>query len=55
MRGTRYGIGVDPQDGLLRSGNGQLTWMDAQIGDWIVTPRQGKPVEWPPSGTRPWA
>ena len=45
VRGTRYGIGVDPQDGLLRIGNGQLTWMDAQIGDWIVTPREGKPVE----------
>ena len=45
VRGTRYGIGVDPQDGLLRIGNGQLTWMDAQIGDWIVTPRDGKPVE----------
>jgi glycogen debranching enzyme len=45
LRGTRYGIGVDPQDGLLRIGNGQLTWMDAQIGGWIVTPRDGKPVE----------
>ena len=45
VRGTRFGIEVDPQDGLLRIGNGQLTWMDAQIGDWIVTPRDGKPVE----------
>ena len=45
VRGTRYGIKVDSRDGLLHIGNGQLTWMDAQIGDWIVTPRDGKPVE----------
>ena len=46
-RGTRYGIGVDPADGLLRAGiaNVQLTWMDAKCGDWVVTPRIGKPVE----------
>lgn len=45
--GTRYGIGVDPGDGLLRAGEkgSQLTWMDAKVGDWVVTPRQGKPVE----------
>jgi len=45
-RGTRYGIRVD-SDGLLRAGEPgvQLTWMDAKIGDWVVTPRQGKPVE----------
>jgi predicted glycogen debranching enzyme len=46
-RGTRYGIGVDPDDGLLRAGEpgAQLTWMDAKVGDWVVTPRHGKPVE----------
>jgi len=46
-RGTRYGIRVDPADGLLRAGEPgvQLTWMDAKIGDWVVTPRTGKPVE----------
>ncbi len=45
-RGTRYGIRVDA-DGLLCAGEPgvQLTWMDAKIGDWVVTPRQGKPVE----------
>lgn len=45
--GTRYGIGVDPGDGLLRAGEAgvQLTWMDARVGDWVVTPRMGKPVE----------
>ena len=47
LRGTRYGIGVDPADGLLRAGQPgvQLTWMDAKVGDWVVTPRIGKPVE----------
>jgi predicted glycogen debranching enzyme len=47
VRGTRYGIGVDPTDGLLRAGapGYQLTWMDAKVGDWVVTPRIGKPVE----------
>jgi predicted glycogen debranching enzyme len=46
-RGTRYGIAVDPEDGLLRAGvdGVQLTWMDAKVGDWVVTPRIGKPVE----------
>ena len=46
-RGTRHGIAVDPQDGLLRAGEPgvQLTWMDAKVGDWVVTPRAGKPVE----------
>ncbi len=46
VRGTRYGIGVDT-DGLVRAGvdGVQLTWMDAKIGDWVVTPRTGKPVE----------
>jgi len=45
--GTRYGIGVDPTDGLLKAGAAgvQLTWMDAKVGDWVVTPRIGKPVE----------
>ncbi|MCC6686334.1 MAG: glycogen debranching enzyme family protein [Fimbriimonadaceae bacterium] len=47
MQGTHYGIGVDPDDGLLKQGTEgvQLTWMDAKIGDWVVTPRHGKPVE----------
>ena len=47
MRGTRFGIGVDPQDGLLSQGQEgyQLTWMDAKVGDWVVTPRRGKAVE----------
>ncbi len=46
-QGTRYGIAVDPRDGLLRSGvpGVQLTWMDAKVGDWVVTPRTGKAVE----------
>ena len=45
--GTRFGIGVDPADGLVRAGEPgvQLTWMDAKVGDWVVTPRAGKPVE----------
>jgi predicted glycogen debranching enzyme len=47
VTGTRYGIGVDPADGLLRAGQPgwQVTWMDAKVGDWVVTPRIGKPVE----------
>src|SRR6266545_4616845 len=47
QKGTRYGIGVDPADGLLKAGIAgvQLTWMDAKVGDWVVTPRIGKPVE----------
>ena len=46
-RGTRHGIACDPADGLLRAGEPgvQLTWMDAKVGDWVVTPRIGKPVE----------
>jgi len=45
--GTRYGIALDPRDGLIRAGEPgvQLTWMDAKVGDWVVTPRMGKPVE----------
>jgi predicted glycogen debranching enzyme len=47
VRGTLHGIGVDPADGLLRSGEAgvQLTWMDAKVDGWVVTPRAGKPVE----------
>jgi predicted glycogen debranching enzyme len=47
LAGTRYNIHVDPADGLLYGGGPgvQLTWMDAKIGDWVVTPRTGKPVE----------
>ena len=47
VQGTRYGIGVDPADGLLRAGEPgiQLTWMDAKHGDQVFTPRIGKPVE----------
>ena len=47
LAGTRYGIAVDPADGLVRAGEPgvQLTWMDARVGDWVVTPRIGKPVE----------
>ncbi|HEV8146679.1 MAG TPA: amylo-alpha-1,6-glucosidase, partial [Bryobacteraceae bacterium] len=46
-RGTWYDIHVDPQDSLLSAGvaGTQLTWMDAKVGDWVVTPRHGKPVE----------
>lgn len=46
-RGTRYNIHLDPQDGLLYAGEAgvQLTWMDAKVGNWVVTPRIGKPVE----------
>jgi predicted glycogen debranching enzyme len=47
VKGTRYGICMDAADGLLSAGEPgvQLTWMDAKIGDWVVTPRQGKAVE----------
>jgi predicted glycogen debranching enzyme len=47
IAGTRFGIGVDPADGLMREGapGYQLTWMDAKVGDWVVTPRRGKAVE----------
>jgi len=46
-KGTRYGIRVDGNDGLLRAGEPglQLTWMDAKVGDWVVTARIGKCVE----------
>jgi predicted glycogen debranching enzyme len=46
-RGTHFGIHADPNDGLLTQGaeGYQLTWMDAKVGDWVVTPRRGKPVE----------
>jgi predicted glycogen debranching enzyme len=46
VKGTRYNIHVD-SDGLLESGEPgvQLTWMDAKVGDWVITPRHGKPVE----------
>ncbi|MBI1815447.1 MAG: glycogen debranching enzyme family protein [Deltaproteobacteria bacterium] len=45
-KGTRYGIRLDA-DGLIAAGEPgvQLTWMDAKVGDWVVTPRSGKPVE----------
>jgi predicted glycogen debranching enzyme len=45
--GTRFGIGADPADGLLVQGaeGYQLTWMDAKVDDWVVTPRRGKAVE----------
>jgi predicted glycogen debranching enzyme len=47
VRGTRFGIRVDPRDGLLTQGalGYQLTWMDAKVDDWVVTPRRGKAVE----------
>jgi predicted glycogen debranching enzyme len=47
LEGTAFGIGVDPRDGLLRQGQEgyQLTWMDAKMDGWVVTPRRGKAVE----------
>jgi predicted glycogen debranching enzyme len=47
VQGTRYQIHVDREDGLLYAGEAgvQLTWMDAKVGDWVVTPRTGKAVE----------
>ncbi|HEV3393528.1 MAG TPA: amylo-alpha-1,6-glucosidase [Chthoniobacterales bacterium] len=47
IRGTRFNIHVDPNDDLLVQGEEgyQLTWMDAKMGDWVVTPRRGKAVE----------
>jgi predicted glycogen debranching enzyme len=47
VKGTSYNIHVDAADGLLYAGGpgAQLTWMDAKVGDWVVTPRTGKPVE----------
>jgi predicted glycogen debranching enzyme len=47
LAGTDFNIHVDPDDGLLCQGKEgyQLTWMDAKMGDWVVTPRRGKAVE----------
>jgi predicted glycogen debranching enzyme len=47
LRGTEFGIGIDAADGLLRQGaeGYQLTWMDAKVDGWVVTPRRGKAVE----------
>ncbi len=47
LRGTKFNIHVDPNDGLLAQGQDgfQLTWMDAKMGNWVVTPRRGKAVE----------
>ena len=47
VKGTRFGICVDHADGLLRQGADgyQLTWMDAKVDGWVVTPRRGKAVE----------
>jgi predicted glycogen debranching enzyme len=47
LLGTRFGIHVDPKDGLLVQGEEgyQLTWMDAKVDGWVVTPRRGKAVE----------
>src|SRR3954471_2075544 len=47
LRGTRFNIGVDHRDGLLKQGaeGYQLTWMDAKVDGWVVTPRRGKAVE----------
>ena len=45
-KGTDFSIGMD-SDGLIRAGSGldQVTWMDVRVGDFVVTPRHGKPVE----------
>ncbi len=47
VRGTRHNISLDPADGLIYAGEPgvQLTWMDAKVGGWVVTPRIGKPIE----------
>ncbi len=47
VQGTRFNIKVDQEDGLLSSGapGVQLTWMDAKVGEWVITPRRGKPIE----------
>jgi predicted glycogen debranching enzyme len=47
VQGTHFGIAMDPQDALLHQGQQgyQLTWMDAKVEDWVVTPRRGKAVE----------
>ncbi|BAU64178.1 glycogen debranching enzyme [Stanieria sp. NIES-3757] len=46
-QGTRYNIAIDAEDGLLYAGEEgvQLTWMDAKVNNWVVTPRIGKPIE----------
>ncbi len=46
-RGTIYGIGMDPADSLITQGQAgyALTWMDAKVEDWVVTPRRGKAIE----------
>lgn len=47
IRGTDFGIHMDPADGLIQAAaeGFQLTWMDAKVDEWVVTPRRGKPVE----------
>ncbi|MCG8401870.1 MAG: amylo-alpha-1,6-glucosidase [Firmicutes bacterium] len=47
VEGAGFNIRLDPEDGLIMAGSPdiQLTWMDAKVGDWVVTPRHGKPVE----------
>ena len=47
INGTRFNIHVDQEDGLIFAGEKgvQLTWMDAKVDDWVVTPRMGKPIE----------
>ncbi|CAN5468010.1 amylo-alpha-1,6-glucosidase [soil metagenome] len=47
QKGTRHGLKMDPSDGLITAGDAsvQLTWMDAKVGDLVVTPRSGKAVE----------
>ncbi len=47
QKGTRHGLKMDPDDGLITAGDAsvQLTWMDAKVGDLVVTPRSGKAVE----------
>lgn len=47
QKGTRYHIHLDPHDGLIYAGEVgvQVTWMDAKVDDWVVTPRIGKPIE----------
>src|SRR5439155_15969288 len=46
-KGTRFNIKLDDNDGLIYGGveGVQLTWMDAKVGDWVITPRIGKPIE----------
>ncbi|WP_131783417.1 amylo-alpha-1,6-glucosidase [Legionella gresilensis] len=46
-KGTHFNIGMDSTDGLIKQGQEgyQLTWMDAKVGDWVVTPRRGKAIE----------